>query len=168
MAKCTIQVQTRDLRFRISSNFAKLIFKMSITIFVQNKCKNSASDRHSDVIIYLKNDQICGKMYYSSANSRSDCQNHIKFWQYNPTYQINRQLENSASNSISDYSCDVIVYLKMDEFVLKCASRDQIPHITGILHGNITSPSCSNGITQISFCWFFIDIGVGIVSKYIF
>ena len=40
MAKCTIQVQTRDLRFRISSNFAKLIFKMSITIFVQNKCKN--------------------------------------------------------------------------------------------------------------------------------
>ena len=40
MAKCTIQVQTQDLRFRISSNFAKLIFKMSITIFVQNKCKN--------------------------------------------------------------------------------------------------------------------------------
>ena len=40
MAKCTIQVQTRDLRFRISSNFAKLIFKMSITMFVQNECKN--------------------------------------------------------------------------------------------------------------------------------
>ena len=40
MAKCTIQVQTQDIRFRISSNFAKLIFKMKIIIFFQKKCKN--------------------------------------------------------------------------------------------------------------------------------
>ena len=139
---------------------------MSITIFVQNKCKNR-------LLTATVTSSSTSKMTKSVVKCIIQVQTRdliVRITSNFGSITLHTKLIDSwkTAHQILFLTTAVIVYLKMDEFVLKCASRDQIPHITGILHGNITSPLCSNGITQISFRWFFIDIGVGIVSKYIF
>ena len=128
---------------------------MSITIFVQNKCKNrlltatvtssSTSKMTKSVVKCIIQVQTRDLIVRITSNFGSITLHTKLIDSWKTAHQILFLTTTVTS----------LFYLKMDKFVLKCASRDQIPHITGILHGNITSPSCSNGITQISFRWFF-------------
>ena len=139
--KCTVQVQTRDLLTRITSNFGNMVSHWK-DIKKSNKIHQIRFLTAAVTSLLTKNDQWCPEIRFSSPNSGSTCQNQFKFWLNDLPYENDRYVEEKLSNSGSGCRCDVITNSKIANLVPKCASqvqtRDLLARFTSSF-GNIIS-----------------------------